>query len=108
VLREPGSGTRAEFEATLRRRNIDPAKLRVALELPSNEAVRAAVVAGAGVTAISELVVNFALQLGIMRRLPFDLPQRPFHVLRHRERYRSRAADALLEIIETEANTLPV
>jgi DNA-binding transcriptional LysR family regulator len=103
VLREPGSGTRAEFEAELRRRNIDPGKLRIVLELPSNEAVRGAVVAGAGATAISELVVNSALRLGGLRRLEFDLPHRPFHILRHRERYRSRAADALLEIIEAEA-----
>jgi DNA-binding transcriptional LysR family regulator len=99
VLREPGSGTRAEFEAELRRRKIDPAALKVVLELPSNEAVRSAVLAGAGATAISELVVAPGLRYGSLTRLDFALPQRAFHILRHKERYRSRAADALLEIV---------
>jgi len=99
VLREPGSGTRAEFEAELRRRKIDPAALKVVLELPSNEAVRTAVLAGAGATAISELVVGAGLRYGTLKHLDFDLPQRAFHILRHKERYRSRAADALLEIV---------
>jgi DNA-binding transcriptional LysR family regulator len=99
VLREPGSGTRSEFEAELRRRKIDPAALKIVLELPSNEAVRSAVLAGAGATAISELVVGPGLRYGSLQRLDFDMPQRPFHILRHKERYRSRAADALLDIV---------
>jgi DNA-binding transcriptional LysR family regulator len=102
VLREPGSGTRAEFEAELRRRKIDPAALKVVLELPSNEAVRSAVLAGAGATAISELVVAPGLRYGTLKQLDFVLPQRAFHILRHKERYRSRAADALLEIVAEE------
>jgi DNA-binding transcriptional LysR family regulator len=102
VLREPGSGTRAEFEAELRRRKIDPAALKVVLELPSNEAVRSAVLAGAGATAISELVVAPGLRYGTLIQLEFAMPQRAFHILRHKERYRSRAADALLEIVAEE------
>jgi DNA-binding transcriptional LysR family regulator len=102
VLREPGSGTRAEFEAELRRRKIDPAALKVVLELPSNEAVRSAVLAGAGATAISELVVAPGLRYGTLIQLDFAMPQRAFHILRHKERYRSRAADALLAIVAEE------
>jgi DNA-binding transcriptional LysR family regulator len=104
VLREPGSGTRAEFEAELRRRKMDPRALKIVLELPSNEAVRSAVLAGAGAAAISELVIGSGLRYGTLRRLDFDLPQRPFHILRHKERYRSQAADALLESLGMGAN----
>ena len=43
VLREPGSGTRSAFEEALASFGIKPEALRVCLELPSNEAVRAAV-----------------------------------------------------------------
>jgi len=46
VLREPGSGTRSGFEHALEGLGLSPRNLRVALELPSNEAVRAAVEAG--------------------------------------------------------------
>lgn len=99
VLRERGSGTRSEFEAALRQRSIDPSRLRVALELPSNEAVRAAIEAGAGAGAISELVVEAGVRTGSLRRLAFDLPLRPFNMLSHLERYRSKAAEAFIAAI---------
>lgn len=104
VLREQGSGTRSEFEAELRRLGIDPKGLTVALELPSNEAVRAAVEAGAGATAISELVVESSLLRGTLQRVKFNLPERLFHVLRHRERYSGKTAQALLDIIKDAAS----
>ena len=53
VLREPGSGTRSGFEHALEALGLLPHDLRVALELPSNEAVRAAVEAGMGAAAMS-------------------------------------------------------
>lgn len=99
VLREPGSGTRSAFEAALHRFGLAPDALRVALELPSNEAVRAAVEAGMGATVISASVAAPSLETGLLHRVGFALPERAYHVLRHRDRYRSRAADALLALI---------
>ena len=55
VLREPGSGTRSFFEHALSNLSIDPTKLRIGLELPSNESVCAAVEAGMGATAARPL-----------------------------------------------------
>ncbi|BBE71388.1 LysR substrate-binding domain-containing protein [Oharaeibacter diazotrophicus] len=99
VTREPGSGTRSAFDAALGRLGLAPDDLTVALVLPSNEAVRTAVEAGAGVAALSSLVVGPALAAGTLHRLPLDLGPRPFFGLGHRERYRSRACDALLALI---------
>lgn len=99
VLREAGSGTRSVFEAALEGFGVAPSSLRVALELPSNESVRAAVEAGMGATAISASVAAPSLEAGLLHALDLTLPERDFHVLRHRERYRSRAADALLAVI---------
>jgi DNA-binding transcriptional LysR family regulator len=99
VLREPGSGTRSVFENALVRLGIDPLALRIQLELPSNEAVRAAVEAGLGATALSASVAAPSIEAGLMSQVAFRLPDREFHVLRHRERYRSRAADALLALV---------
>lgn len=98
VLREPGSGTRSEFEAALRQRGLEPERLKVALELPSNESVCAAVEAGAGVTAISELVAVSGLKSGALIRISFKIPERIFHALHHRNRYRSRAGQAFMAI----------
>lgn len=99
VLREPGSGTRSVFEEDLARAGIDPAALRIQLELPSNEAARAAVEAGLGATAISASVAAPSIEAGLLHAVNFRLPERQFYVLRHRERYRSRAADALLGMV---------
>ena len=99
VLREPGSGTRSVFETALEGFGLSPADLRVALELPSNEAVRAAVEAGMGATAISASVAAPSLEAGLLQAIDITLPDRGFYVLRRAERYRSRAAAALLALI---------
>ena len=99
VLREPGSGTRSAFEDALAQLGVKPSLLRVQLELPSNEAVRAAVEAGLGATAISASVAAPSLEAGLLQQVSFRLPARAFHILRYRERYCSRAADALLQLV---------
>ena len=104
VLREPGSGTRSVFEAALEGIGLAPDALNVVLELPSNEAVRAAVEAGMGATVISASVAAPSLEAELLRLVETDLPDRVFHVLRHRERYQSRAADALLALIASEVS----
>ena len=70
------------------------------LELPTNEAVRAAVEAGGGASVLSRSVVAPALRAGVLAAAAFPLPSRAFRVLRHEERYRSRAADALLTLLD--------
>ena len=99
VLREAGSGTRSVFEAALEGFGVPASSLRVVLELPSNESVRAAVEAGMGATAISASVAAPSIEAGLLHLVGLALPERDFHVLRHTGRYRSRAADALLAII---------
>jgi DNA-binding transcriptional LysR family regulator len=108
VLREPGSGTRSAFEQALAQLGIEPARLRIAMELPSNEAVRAAVEAGLGATAISASVAAPSIENGLLHHVPFQLPQREFHVLRHRRRYRSRIADALVTTFGPLAKSRPL
>jgi DNA-binding transcriptional LysR family regulator len=99
VLREPGSGTRSVFENAVSKLGLDPRALRIQLELPSNEAVRAAVEAGMGATAISASVAAPSIEAGLLQQVNFRLPERQFYALRHRERYRSRAAEALLSMV---------
>ena len=98
-MRERGSGTRSEFEAVLTRWALSTDRLNVVLELPSNEAVRMAVEAGAGASVISRLVAEPSLRTGNLKVIAFELPERAFTALRHRERYFSKAARALLNEI---------
>jgi DNA-binding transcriptional LysR family regulator len=97
VMRERGSGTRAVFEDALRREGIRPEDLRICLELPSNEAVRAAVEAGAGAGAMSHAVVRSGLASGQLAAMRFRPIERPFLALMHSQR---RASFALREFIE--------
>ncbi|WP_342641017.1 LysR family transcriptional regulator [Rhodoligotrophos ferricapiens] len=106
VLREPGSGTRSEFEQALSRIGLDPGRLPVAMELPSNEAVRAAVEAGLGATAISASVAAPSIEAGLLHHVQFRLPEREFHALWHKRRHRGPIVDALLAIIQD--HTRPV
>jgi DNA-binding transcriptional LysR family regulator len=99
VLREPGSGTRSVFEDALVKFGVDPAALHIRLELPSNEAVRAAVEAGLGATVISASIAAPSIEAGLLHQVDFHIPAREFYVISHRERCRSRAAEALLEMV---------
>ena len=99
VMREPGSGTRSEFEAAITAAGLDPDTLTVAIELPSNEAVRAAVESGEVATAISASVAAPSLEAGLLVAVPFELPSRAFRSLLHAERTPSRSAEAFLAAI---------
>ena len=98
VLREAGSGTRAMFEAALPAFGLAANDLTVALELPSNEAICAAVASGAGATAISRLVAANAIAAGRLATVALPLPKRRFLALRHKERYLAKAAAAVLAL----------
>jgi DNA-binding transcriptional LysR family regulator len=99
VMREPGSGTRTSLEAALAGLGIAREEINVALTLPSNEAVRTAVAAGEGIAGLSALVVAPLIEFGRLHALGVALPPRRFYALRHKERYRSRASEVLLEMI---------
>ena len=103
VLREDGSGTRAAFVKALDTLGAPYGKLDIAIELPSNEAVLAAVLAGAGATVLSARVCANAVKAGTLKCLPVSLPPRAFLAVQHADRYRSLAVSALLEILRTRA-----
>jgi DNA-binding transcriptional LysR family regulator len=98
VVREVGSGTRAVLESAVSKLGIDMRDLDIALELPSNEAVRGAVEAGSGITIISKLVVAASLKAKTLVALDVQLPKRCFFALRHKERYFTRAEREFLTV----------
>ncbi len=103
VLREPGSGTRSILAGMLRGEGIAWSEIDADLVLPSNEAVRSAVEAGAGVTVISKLVVARALAAGTLVAVDYPLPRRRFFMLRHKDRYATAAESEFMRLIEKAA-----
>ena len=69
------------------------------LVLPFNGGVRTAVEAGTGVAVLSSLVVAPAIKARMLHAAPIEFGPRAFFGLHHKERYRTKAADALLELI---------
>lgn len=102
VLREPGSGTRQVLEAVLAGAGRSVADLDVLLELPANEAVRSAVDAGSAAALMSRLVVANALRSGLLAEVAADIPSRRFVMLRHKERYVGRPAQAFRVLLAEE------
>lgn len=100
ILREQGSGTRAAFEHYLRACKFDPAQLPIALELPSNEAICAALNAGTYATVLSALAAHPHLAAGTLKQVVLELPPRQFWLLTHHERYQSHASQAFYRMIK--------
>jgi DNA-binding transcriptional LysR family regulator len=87
------------FEEAITDFGIALSSLRIVMELPSNEALRAAVEAGMGAAALSASVAAPSIEAGLIYSPKLTLPERSFYVLQHSERYRSNAGRALLEMI---------
>ncbi|MCL7997267.1 LysR substrate-binding domain-containing protein [Brucella sp. 21LCYQ03] len=102
ILREHGSGTRSVFEDAMRVAGYNPARLNIALELPSNEAICSAVLSGNYVTAISELVAAPHLAAGSLVKANFALPQRQFLMLSHKDRYQTKALKSFADMLMSE------
>ena len=100
VIREAGSGTRAQFEGALEMHGLHLRDLTVALELPSNEAVRAAVENGSAATVISASAAAPSIEAGLLVHVPFALPERSFLAVHHKERSLSRSAEAMLKLMK--------
>ncbi|VVT31418.1 LysR family transcriptional regulator [Rhizobium sp. EC-SD404] len=108
ILRERGSGTRAEFEDWLEDRGSALDELRVTLDLPSNEAVLAAIIAGRSATVLSERAAMAASAAGLVVMLPLEGAERQFFVIRHSDRHRTRATMELEKMLLQEAAPQPL
>ena len=100
VSRERGSATRALFEQAMAKAGLRIADIDLVLELPSNEAVRAAVEDGTGAAVLSKLVVASSLDAGTLVALDFAVPTRQFFALRHKERSITQAEREFYKLIE--------
>ncbi len=99
ILRERGSGTRSSFAEALAAEGLSIEALDVALELPSNEAVLAAVAAGPYAAVVSEAAASPMLASGRLAGVDCALPPRAFLLLRHRERPLTAAARAFAALL---------
>jgi len=107
VLREQGSGTRLEFENDLKRLGVQPEKLKIMMEVASNEAMASAVETGRAATVLSASVVAGRIEAGLLHQVPLDLPERQFRIIRHPERGLSPTEDAFFSMLRASGHQPP-
>ncbi len=102
VMRERGSGTRKAAEEAFVAHGLEPGRLRAVLELSSNEAVRQAVKAGAGVAVLSRRAIQDDIRCGLVAavRLRGITLVRQFYLVTHKSRSRSPLGAAFLAFLE--------
>lgn len=99
LLREQGSGTRANLDRYLRAHGV---KLLRADELGSNETLKQAAMAGMGVAFLSHHTFEMELETGRLVRLDFRATpiEREWNILIHADRPPSLALEALLSFLQ--------
>ena len=97
ILREPGSGTRQGFDRAMRGLL---SQQTIKLELEHTEAIKRAVLAGLGISCLSRITLEDAIQRGDF--VPLAVPhrdlQRAFYFVLRRDKYRSAGVERWLEM----------
>ena len=101
IVREKGSGTRKMLEDFIIQNGLTWDSSNIILELPSNESVREAVVAGAGATLISKHVVSLSIQTGLLKSSALNFSPRIYHMVVHKERPKTDTEKALIQFIHS-------
>jgi len=93
IVREDGSGTRAAMERFLAEQHVSP---QVVMELPSNETIKQAVIAGMGLSFLSRHTIGLELKTGLLAVLDIaGTPvMRTWNVVHMGSRVLSPAAEA--------------
>jgi DNA-binding transcriptional LysR family regulator len=109
ICREEGSGTREVMIESMQAAGINPADMRIAMELGSLEAIKGAVESGMGVSILSRATLNKELKLGTLVAIDIDPPiNRPFSFVHQKQKFKARAMDELLSFARSYCQSHPV
>jgi DNA-binding transcriptional LysR family regulator len=104
VMREPGSGTRLEYEEFLKKLGITPAELKVSAYLNNTQSIIHAVANGLGLSFVSELAAKpFIRQRLIVQIDAADLPERSFYIVLKKNCSMTPATDAFIKFAHSYA-----
>jgi LysR family transcriptional regulator, low CO2-responsive transcriptional regulator len=94
IVREPASGTRALMDRFFQDQRVEP---RIAMEMPSNETIKQAVMAGMGLSFLSLHTIGLELKCGLIEIVHVeDTPiVRTWNVVHPQSKLLSPAAEAL-------------
>ncbi|MBL8393844.1 MAG: LysR family transcriptional regulator [Candidatus Accumulibacter sp.] len=98
IVRESGSGTRSAMEEFFQEHSVKP---RIGMEMGSNEAIKQAVVAGLGISFISQHTLGLELSAGRLCLLKVEgTPvMRRWHIVRHKNKRLTPALAAFWDFV---------
>lgn len=98
IVRESGSGTRLAMEEFFHERAIKP---RIGMEMGSNEAIKQAVIAGLGISFISQHTLGLELSAGRLAILKVEGTPviRRWHIVRHKGKHLAPALAAFWDFV---------
>lgn len=100
ICRESGSGTQEAITNYIEQQSPGSI-LNVCFELSSPEAIKGAVEAGMGISIVSRASIDKELRLGTLTAVELSPKlERPFSFVRQRYKFKSRAADELLDFAQ--------
>ena len=87
---------------SMQQTGINPADMRIAMELGSLEAIKGAVESGMGVSILSKATLIKELKLGTLVAVDTVPPiNRPFSFVHQKQKFKARAMDELLSFART-------
>jgi len=101
ILRERGSGTREVVEQMLMNQL---GEIRLAMELGGTEAIKRAVESGMGISCLPRIALNDAVERGrlVILSAPFLRLTRSFHILIHKQKYRTQGLLGFLALCQSD------
>ena len=98
IVREAGSGTRSAMEEFFQERSTKPC---IGMEMGSNEAIKQAVVAGLGISFLSQHTLGLELSAGRLSILKVEgTPvMRRWHIVRHKSKHLTPALAAFWDFV---------
>lgn len=102
IMREEGSGTRKEAEKLLKKIGLNASKLNIIATMENPEAIKKAVANGMGVSVISKLATEEAVDSGNLLVLPLtaDGTKRDINVVYDRNLQPSRTTERFIKLVK--------
>lgn len=99
IAREPGSGTRKEYEDFLRDIDIDPKQMHTVAQMQGTESVKQAVKNGLGIAIMSKVAAHDIINSGEVLAFDYDSDKlnRNLYFVYLRNRHLSASAEAFME-----------
>ena len=104
LLREADSGTRMFFKEELKNQGVDLSTLKIDMELGSTRSIITAVQSGLGVSVVSSLSCQDALELGKIRKVKLANVKfkRSLYLAWNKNKYQSHAVKAFLRFLQSQ------